>query len=274
MLFQFESNKQSIESIFNIFLIAIIVIAIGFEVYKWYYYSSNESGYLVPNTISTFENNVFNQTNPHLMPVSRNQNQGQEFTYAFWLLIRKNVDSKQHIVLARNNPNINAANPVIYLGGKDKDLRTMTVKAQTYPFKEQNPTLGKHKDRKTRHIFTEVRDLPLRRWIHVAVCGRNNAIDVFVNGKLAQHASSPQPLKTSTGPLYINQNGGFDGFMSRLYYSNAYLSKDQLYRMIQNGPAPIPDFNSLYGTSASNASGNGDLPNKWWNKQKYLHSST
>ena len=277
MIFQFGNNTQSIESIFSIFLIIIVVIALGFELYKWYYYSSNHSGYLVPNTISTFDNEVFSQTNPHLMPVSRNENQGQEFTYAFWLLIRKNVDSddaKQYIVMARKNPNINGANPVVYLGGRDKDLRTMTIQAQTYPFTKENPTLTTSTDTKTRHITTEIQDLPIRRWIHVAVCGRNNAVDVFINGKLAQHMSSPQPLKTSTGPLYINQNGGFDGFLSRLYYSNAYLNKDELYRMIQKGPAPIPNLNNLYGTNVSSASGNGDLPNKWWNKQRYTHSSS
>ena len=87
-------------------------------------------------------------------------------------------------------------------------------------------------------------DLPLRRWFHVAICGRNNALDVFINGRLAQHREAPIPLETSSGDLYINQNGGMDGYMSKLHYGNYYYTYNQLYSMVTNGPAPIPNLNN------------------------------
>ena len=33
--------------------------------------------------------------------------------------------------------------------------------------------------------------------------------------------------------------------------------------MIKNGPAPIPDLNSQYGTGGGLGNGGG-LPNRWW----------
>ena len=118
---------------------------------------------------------------------------------------------------------MNHANPSISLGGESGTLQNMTVRARTYPFMEKNE---QNESVEVSHISCHVRDLPLRRWVHIAVCARDKAIDVFVNGRLAHHAESPQPILNSTGPLYINQNGGFDGFISKLHYGNYYLNKD------------------------------------------------
>jgi len=39
--------------------------------------------------------------------------------------------------------------------------------------------------------------------------------------------------------------------------------------MLKNGPAPIPDLNSQYGTdlASGGGSGSGGLPDRWWNDQ-------
>jgi len=74
----------------------------------------------------------------------------------------------------------------------------MTIRVQTYPYMDSLTKKESH------NMECIVEDLPLRRWIHVSLCGRNNALDVFVNGRLAQHMECPQPLKTSSGTLYIN----------------------------------------------------------------------
>lgn len=76
----------------------------------------------------------------------------------------------------------------------------MTVRVATYPHKKDSID---GKGGEVSELKCVVNDIPLRRWVHVAVCGRNNAVDVFVNGRLAQHAESQQPLQSSTGPLYV-----------------------------------------------------------------------
>lgn len=228
---------------FSIFLILCLVWAVSLELYKWYYIGQ-ASGYLFSDTKSTFEAETFEQTNPHLMTVSRNQEMGQEFSYSFWLLIRTDINTKEgeddkeeRPVLLRGDTSVNRANPALFLGGSAKTLSTMTVRAQTYPFVDANGS-----DQTT--LEAKIEHLPLRRWVHVAACGRNNALDVFVNGRLAQHVEAPQSLMSSSGPLYICQNGGFDGFISKLHYTNHYYTYDTLYSMLKQGPAPIPNLNS------------------------------
>jgi len=75
------------------------------------------------------------------MVASRNEGQGQEFSYSFWFIIRKNIDTddvKPRIILSRGGPNISTGHPVVYLGGESGTLQTMTVNVRTYPFTENN----------------------------------------------------------------------------------------------------------------------------------------
>lgn len=262
-MFDFSDSTKSVQSIFSIFLIICLVWAIGLELYKWNYIGQ-ASGYLFYDTKSTFEAETFEQTNPHLMAVSRNQEMGQEFSYSFWLLIRTDIkddDTDERPILLRGNTSVNRANPTLFLGGSSKTLSTMTIRAQTYPTVDSSGA-----DINT--LEAKIENLPIRRWVHIAACGKNNALDVFVNGRLAQHVEASQPLLVSTGPLYICQNGGFDGFISKLHYTNHYYTYDTLYSMMKSGPAPIPNLNSQYGTSGVGMQDGGGLPDSWWLQQK------
>lgn len=266
-MLDFSDSKSSIQSIFIIFLMFCIVVAIVIELIKWFYLTQ-ASGYLFKDTKSTFDSETYDQTNPHLMVTSRNENQGQEYSYSFWMIIRKNVDegdTKERVVMSRGIPSVSRGNPVVFLGGESGTLQNMTIRVRTYPHQKASIT-GTGDE--VSHLECVVNDIPLRRWVHVAVCGRNNALDVFVNGRLAQHAESKQPLQSSSGPLHINQNGGFDGFISKLHYANYYYTYDQIYTMIKSGPAPIPDLNKQYGTDNVGVATGGGLPNKWWTQQR------
>jgi hypothetical protein len=118
---------------------------------------------------------------------SRNQEMGQEFSYSFWLLIRTDIkedDTDERPVMLRGNTSVNRANPALFLGGSTKTLSTMTVRAQSYPFVDSSGA-------EQTMVEAKIENLPLRRWVHIAACGKNNALDVFVNGRLAQHVEAP-----------------------------------------------------------------------------------
>lgn len=203
-MFDFSDSTKSIQSIFTIFLLVCIGAAVILEIVRWWYLSQ-ASGFLFSNTRSTYEAESFAQTNPHLMVSSRNEDEGQEFSYSFWLLIQKNLDTsdtKERVLLSRGSPAHDRGNPSVVLGGgTDKTLQTMTIHVKTYNYKLSD-SKGKVTD--TNSLEAVVNDLPLRRWTHIAICGKNNMVDVFVNGRMAQHVESPQPIQVSTGSLYIN----------------------------------------------------------------------
>jgi len=115
---------MSASFIFVYFLALCLFIAVGLEVYKWYYTRGN-SGYLFDNTITTFETQSYDQTSPHLMVPSRNEDMGQEFSYSFWLLIRNDVkkgDTTKRIVMSRGSVSPNQGNPIVFLGGDSETL--------------------------------------------------------------------------------------------------------------------------------------------------------
>lgn len=267
-MFDYSTPTASIGSIFSIFLIACLVLAVVIEIIRWWFLKQ-ASGYLFKDTRSTYESETYEQTNPHLMVGSRNEDQGQEFSYSFWILIQKNLDqdandTKERVLISRGSPSIAKASTAVYLGGSNGSLQKMTVTTRTYTFQK---TDSDGNVTEQNQLTAVVNDIPLRRWTHVAVCGRNNALDIFVNGRMAQHVEAPQPLLPSSGPLYANQNGGFDGYMSKLHYGNYYYSHDQIYSMLKSGPSGIPDLNSQYGTKSGGLGGGGGLANQWWTNQ-------
>ena len=67
--------NTSIDKIVSIFLIVCIVLAVALELYKWFY-ASQSSGYLFTDTKSTFNPETYEQTDPHLMVTSRNEDSG------------------------------------------------------------------------------------------------------------------------------------------------------------------------------------------------------
>jgi hypothetical protein len=70
-MLDFSSASAGTQSAFIIFLLVIVFVALILELWK-FFYSSAASGYLFDDTRSTFEPETYEQTNPHLMALSRN----------------------------------------------------------------------------------------------------------------------------------------------------------------------------------------------------------
>ncbi len=169
--------------------------------------------------------------NPHSIPVMRSVNErgGLEFTWTVWLyiddLVYKN-GMRRHIF--------------------HKGSKNMNPDGTQMAFPNNGPGMYIHPTRNTFIIVmntfkniveeVEVNDIPLNKWINVAIRQRGATMDVFINGEVAlRHVFNSVP-KQNYGDVFINMNGGFSGNLSDLWYHDYALSGTQIMQIVRDGP--------------------------------------
>ena len=89
-------------------------------------------------------------------------------------------------------------------------------------------------------------NIPLQRWTCINVSVFNQNVDIYLDGKLINSKLLPKPPAVSSGiPMIIAPHGGFDGFLSRIKFSNKTLSPREVYKRFKEGPRiskSIKDF--------------------------------
>ena len=74
-------------------------------------------------------------------------------------------------------------------------------------------------------------NIPLQRWTCINVSVFNQNVDLYIDGKLKISKFLPKP------PMPINTvHGGFDGFLSRIKFSNKALNPSEIYQRYKEGP--------------------------------------
>jgi hypothetical protein len=82
-----------------------------------------------------------------------------------------------------------------------------------------------------------VENIPLQRWTCINVSVFNQTVDIYVDGRIAKSTILPRPPAILDAvPLIIAPHGGFDGFLSRIKFSNRTLNPEQIYKRYREGP--------------------------------------
>lgn len=80
-------------------------------------------------------------------------------------------------------------------------------------------------------------NIPLQRWTCINVSVFNQNVDIYLDGKLKNSKLLPKPPAITSGtPMIIAPHGGFDGFLSRIKFSNRALSPQEVYKRFKEGP--------------------------------------
>ena len=86
----------------------------------------------------------------------------------------------------------------------------------------------------------EVNDIPLHKWINVAIRFRGKVMDVYINGDIVlRHVFKSVP-KQNYGDVYVNMNGGFSGYLSDLWYHDYSMSGVEIQDLVTAGPCLTP----------------------------------
>ena len=86
-----------------------------------------------------------------------------------------------------------------------------------------------------------VEDFPIQRWVNLNVSLRNNVLDIFMDGSLVKSCILEGTPVINKDNLYISKTGsegmnGFNGYLSKLEYTNKSLSVDNIMKRYKNGP--------------------------------------
>jgi len=195
-----------------------------------YFMKPVDSPHLIDGMIDARQMMVFNQDpsqdGAKTIYRSVNENDGIEFTWSVWIFMNtmentrtfKHVFSKGNYTIGSNgmmDPN-NA--PGLYIA---PNRNTIIVVMNTYDvINEEIP----------------IPNIPINKWLNVIIRCQNNTLDVYINGTITRSISLVGVPKQNYGNVYVAANGGFDGYISNLWYYNYALGTSAIQKMIESGP--------------------------------------
>ncbi len=160
---------------------------------------------------------------------------GMSFTYSWWLQVDAPRDTSGTVfypvflkgrleTLPKDGKKIAEDNaPGVYVVGGTQDASlNLYFDAEGNEDKTQPRVVLKH--------------IPLRKWMHVVLRLQNTAMDVYVNGTIAQRVVFANVPKQNDFDLHVCPNGGFAGSIADLRYYPSALSAFAIHAISLAGP--------------------------------------
>jgi hypothetical protein len=228
---------------------------------------------LLPDTYNIADKSINIPQNPNIkgsksVSLSNNERSGIEFSYTFYLNVSPTSFRQEyglsHIFHKGYPSQFPLLAPGVYMRS---DTNTLRVYMNTY---------------KTWNNYVEVENIPVGKWVHIAVVCNESSLEVYVNGNLAKKLSydgyAPYQnsediccfsqrritLKKSVVPS-VDENG-FDVFgcatgqLSRLNYFSYALSYSEIQQLMNEGPA------TKISSTVTNTNIPPYLDDTWWSQ--------
>jgi len=160
---------------------------------------------------------------------STNERDGLEFTWSVWIFIsslynsgsqgqyrhifhKGNSDLQNNGVVFPNN------SPGLYIA---PNTNTLVLMMNTYDNINEEIT---------------VPDIPINKWVNVIIRCQNKTLDVYINGTITRSLELTGVPKQNYGDVYVAMNGGFNGYISNLWYYNYALGTSAIQSLSGSGP--------------------------------------
>lgn len=188
---------------------------------------------------------------------------GNEYSIGFWIYIsdynyRYNEDKcifykgKVYNNSPLNNADnssknhYNQGNPGIWLLKNNNTLRVQLGVETNYngdrclygdTFANHDSTTSSNENYTVMSSYCDVPYFPLQTWVYVSVQLSGNTVDIYLDGNLKKSCTLAGHPITSTDDLYICQNGGFNGYLSKVQYSSTILKHSTVRSIYKKGPS-------------------------------------
>lgn len=226
---------------------------------------------LLPITYSTEDKTYTviqnpNDPNAKSIALSDNERTGPEFSYSFFIMVHPSAFRQEQGLLHifhKGNPNQwPLQGPGVYMLSN-----TNTLKIYMNTFKTWNNSI-------------EIENIPISKWVHVAIICKAAHLEVFINGNLSkrmgfdgyapyqnygdiccfsQRRITIPKTVPSVGENGFDVFGAMKGMFSRMIYFNYALSYTEINTMMNQGPS------STYAGSKDGMPG-PYLDDTWWTK--------
>jgi hypothetical protein len=228
-----ESNSLVAKFAFLLLVIFafIILLRVGISVIS-YLFKPNESPHLIDGMVDASQMIIFPQdpSNNGAVTIYRSVNatDGIEFTWSVWLFINNlyngNEGTYKHI-FSKGNSDLQA-NGLIYPNnapGLYLAPNTNTLVLQMNTFDVINEEIL-------------IPDIPINKWVNVIIRCQNTTLDVYINGTISRSINLVGVPKQNYGDVFVAMNGGFNGYISNLWYHNYALGTSAIQSIANNGP--------------------------------------
>ena len=250
----------SSSKVFGIIGIILLVIILGVAGYFLYKYFTNKkvfskSKLLIPYIHDASIDKLFTNSS---IPSSVS---GNEYNINMWLYVNDynyRHDYDKCIIFKGSRASIGSSdkldgldddknrsgNPSIWLKGGENTLVVLTG-LDTLVTKDKCASESDSEcNSETMVDSCEVKNFPLQRWVNVNVSLRNNVLDIFMDGSLKKSCILKGFPTTNAGDLHVFKPGsgddkegpGFNGYISKLEYTNKALSTDEIMKRYSKGP--------------------------------------
>lgn len=267
MAFQSTANaQQNSGSGMQNFLFPVVIVLLlylGFLFAELLYKYMNRLAInrveLLPHTYSVANKTITITQNPNLakgaiVQLSDNERTGIEFTYTFYLNIdpvtfQQGFAGLKHIFHKGYSSQFPLLAPGVYM---HSNVNTLRVYMNTY---------------KTWNNYIDVENMPLSKWVHVAIVCKDSALEIFINGNLSKkksfegsviyqnyqdvicfsqrHISLERSKIPSVDEAGFKVDGSAKGMLSRLTYFNYALCYAEIQKDMEQGPSSQMDSSNL-----------------------------
>jgi hypothetical protein len=169
---------------------------------------------------------------PNSINVSRsaNQRRGIEFTWSCWIFITDLTynSAKYRCVFYKGNDfspdatstGLNFPNnaPGMYITPNTNNLEIIM---NTFNDINQNVVIN---------------EIPLNKWLNVIIRCKNTTMDIYINGDISKSIQLDGVPKQNYGNVFVAPNGGFDGYISNLWYYDYALNPIEISSLVSQGP--------------------------------------
>ncbi len=212
---------------------------------------------------------------------------GTEFSYSFWVYLKdSNFGGSADNTDCDSDDDVNIKTTILnykhlfhkgsndmYIGSGSSKYRNLPLLQSPgvwlYPNENKlNIRFNTYNNESTSVYETcDVGNIPINKWVHISIILIGNSVDVYVNCNLKKRQKLSGIPKLNDGDLYINQFGGFNGYLSRFRYYNYAIDPFELDLICKMGPSdsvPMDDL-SLKTGSGSGGIGSYLSPDYWFN---------
>lgn len=190
------------------------------------------------------------------IPRSDNQREGVEFTWSCWIMVNDLEYNK------------NMYRCVFYKGNDFKDNSNAALVGVNFP--NNAPGLYIAPNTNNLVIFMNtfndintkvtINEIPMNKWINVIIRCKNTLLDVYINGDISKSLQLNGVPKQNYGDVYIAENGGFDGYISNLWYYDRALNPIEISNLVRDGP----NTNMIGANNAMGIKNNDYLSLRWY----------
>jgi Concanavalin A-like lectin/glucanases superfamily len=255
-----------------IFLAALGIILIQ------YFTQPSTNPYLIKGMLDGSDAKTITQ-NPSLstsVPIYRSNNEstGLEFTWAFWIYIADlgTDPSKYQVIFNKGDLNYNSNGiasvnngPGVYLTSGKKNTNTGASDPKYLDNGMATLHIVMDSNSPQDNTTIDIDNVPIRKWVHVAIRAQNTVIDVYVNGVISSRLIMNDVPKQNYNDINYAANGGFSGKISNLRYYAYALNVFEINGVVAWGPNTN---SSSLSTSSGAATGNYSyLSNNWYSNK-------